>query len=104
MAKTTGSRSEPWRFELYVAGTSPKQQLALRNLTDICDAALGTDYTIDVIDILEHPGLSRERQILATPTVIRITPLPERRIVGDLTQRDAVYRGLELPRLQEDRV
>ncbi|MFW5729622.1 MAG: circadian clock KaiB family protein [bacterium] len=104
MAETKGSRSEPWRFELYVAGISPKQQLALRNLTQVCDDALGDNYKIDVIDILEQPELVRNRQILATPTVIRTYPLPERRVIGDFTQRDEVYRGLELPRLQEDRI
>lgn len=94
--------SDMWHLELYIAGDSPKQRAALENLTEICRVSLGDKYRIDVIDIVKRPELSRRRQILATPTVIRVAPEPERRVVGDLSIRDQVFRGLELPTRVDD--
>lgn len=94
--------SEPWRFELYIAGSSPKQQSALRNLQEMCRKSLGDNYSIDIVDVNEQPERAREQQVLAVPTVVRLTPEPQRRVVGDLSQRDQVYRGLELPRSPEE--
>lgn len=103
VVKGTEVRSNDiWHLELYVAGDSPKQRAALENLTEICRLSLGDRYRIDVIDIVEQPELSRRRQILATPMVIRVVPEPERRVVGDLSIREQVLAGLELPYRAED--
>lgn len=102
MENTEVQINETWHLELYIAGDSPKQRTVLENLTEICRFSLGDNYRIDVIDIVERPELSRRRQILVTPTVIRVAPEPERRVVGDLSIREQVFRGLELPTRAED--
>jgi circadian clock protein KaiB len=87
---------------LYSAGNSPKHESALRNLQEICRDALGSAFDIDIVDVTEEPERAREDQILAIPTVVRVRPQPERRVVGDLSQRRQVVLGLELPRTTED--
>ena len=89
-----------WKFALYVTGDTASSDSAISNLKQICNSYLGNDYAIKVIDLLEHPELTRQHQILAVPTTIRIYPLPERRVIGDLSRTELVVAFLELPAQQ----
>jgi len=90
-----------WKFTLYVAGGMANSDSAISSLKQICNSYLGNDYAIEVIDLLEHPELARQHQILAVPTTIRTYPLPERRVIGDLLSRpELVVAFLELPTQQ----
>jgi circadian clock protein KaiB len=53
-------------------------------------------YTIEVIDLLKNPQLSREHQILAIPTLVRKLPVPVRKIIGDLSDTEKVLVGLDI--------
>lgn len=86
-----------WRFSLYTTGDTARSDSAIGNLEQICNSYLGNDYAIEVIDLLKHPELARQHQILAVPTAIRTHPLPERRVIGDLSRPELVVAFLELP-------
>jgi circadian clock protein KaiB len=90
--------SEAWDLRLYVAGETPKSVAALANLKAFCEAHLAGRYTIEVIDLVEHPGLARIDQILAIPTLVRRRPAPVRKIIGDLSNTERIFLGLELIR------
>lgn len=85
-------------LKLFVTGQTPRTERAIVNLRRICDAHLGNLYQLHVIDVLEQPQLAEDEKILATPTLIKELPPPARRIVGDLSDTDAVLRGLDLER------
>ncbi|MDO8579215.1 MAG: circadian clock KaiB family protein [Dehalococcoidales bacterium] len=89
-----------WKFTIYITGDAAKSGSAISNLKQMCDSYLGNDYAIQVIDLLEHPELARKHQILAVPTAIRTYPLPERRVIGDLSRPELVVAFLELPTQQ----
>ena len=89
-----------WQFALFVTGDTAGSVSAISNLKQICNSCLGNDYAIKVIDPLEHPELARQHQILAVPTAIRTYPLPERRVIGDLSRPELVVAFLELPTQQ----
>jgi len=87
-----------WKFVLYTAGGMAKSSSAISNLKQICNSYLGNDYAIEVIDLLQHPELARQHQILAVPTMIRTYPLPEKRVIGDLLSRpESLVAFLDLP-------
>ena len=88
--------SEVWDLRLYVAGETPKSVAALANLMAFCKEHLAGKYTIEVIDLVEHPGLAKVDQILAIPTLVRRLPSPERKIIGDLSNTERIFLGLEL--------
>lgn len=85
-----------WELRLYVAGQTPRSRAALANLQKICEEHLAGRYAIEVIDLLEHPQLSRGDQILAIPTLVRKLPKPMRKIIGDLSDTQRVLIGLDL--------
>ena len=90
-----------WELRLYVAGQTPRSRTALANLKKICEDHLASCYTIEIIDLLEHPQLSRGDQILAIPTLVRRLPKPMRKIIGDLSDTQRVLIGLDLRRADE---
>ena len=87
----------PFEFRVYVAGATPLARGAVANLRALCLASVGPDHEIHVVDVLEQPALAEDARILATPTVIRLSPLPSRRVVGDLSDHRAAALALDLP-------
>lgn len=85
-----------WNLRLYIAGKTPRSIIALNNLRVICQDRLKSNYSIELIDILKHPGVAHDDQILAIPTLIRKLPLPQKNIIGDLTDRESLLAGLDL--------
>ena len=85
-----------WELRLYVAGQTPKSLKAFSNLKRICEDHLTERYTIEVIDLVEQPQLSKGDQILAIPTLVRKLPEPVRKIIGDLSDTERVLVGLDL--------
>ena len=79
-----------------MAGQTPKSLTAFANLKKICENHLKGRYSIEVIDLLEQPQLSRGDQIVAIPTLVRKLPVPVRKIIGDLSDTERVLVGLDL--------
>jgi circadian clock protein KaiB len=83
-------------LRLFVSGFTPRSQRAIDNLQNICERYLAGRYRIEVIDLYQSPGLARDEQIIATPTLLKVRPSPPRRVIGDLSQVDKVLNGLDL--------
>jgi circadian clock protein KaiB len=84
-------------LRLYVTGRTINSQNAIENLKAILDEpVLKGKYELEVIDILEHPKLAEDERILATPALDKKLPPPARRIIGDLSDREKVFSGLDL--------
>jgi circadian clock protein KaiB len=81
---------------LYVAGQTSRSKAAIENLKRICDEHLSGAYEVEVIDLVKNPGLAREDQILAIPTLVRRLPEPMKKIIGDLSNVERVLVGLDL--------
>jgi circadian clock protein KaiB len=86
----------PYSLRLVVAGRTQRSQRAIGNLRQICEEHLSGDVDLEVIDIYQQPELAEKYQVIAAPTLVKLFPLPIRRVVGDLSQRDRVLRGLEI--------
>jgi len=85
-----------WDLRLFVSNHTPRSMAAFANLKRICEEHLAGHYRIEVIDLLKQPQLAKEEQIVAIPTVVRRSPLPPRRVVGDLSNAEKTLRGLQL--------
>src|SRR5262252_9215723 len=99
----TTDDADVWELRLYVAGQSPKSVAAFANLKRLCEEHLPGRYTIEVIDLVEHPQLAAGDQILAIPTLVRKLPEPLRRIVGDLRNAERTLVGLDIRPGSSDR-
>ncbi len=87
---------DKYELRLYVAGKTQKSITALNNLKSYCEEHLLGKYTLEVIDLLEHPQLAEGDQILAVPTLVKKVPEPVRKIIGDLSNKERVLVGLDI--------
>lgn len=85
------------QLRLYVAGSTPRSLRAVENLRELCDRIEADDVQVEIVDLLEDPSRARQDDIVAIPTLVRREPVPVRRIIGDLSDRDRVVTVLELP-------
>ncbi|QPP07466.1 circadian clock protein KaiB [Streptomyces bathyalis] len=86
-----------YAFRLFVAGQSERSSAAESNLRALAETRLPGGYEMEVVDVVDRPGLAEEQRILATPTVVRLRPLPQLRVVGDLSDPPRVANALDLP-------
>lgn len=85
-----------YKFRLYVADDALNSAQAHANLLALCRMYLSDRYEIDLVDVFKEPKRALTDGIFMTPTLIRLAPLPVRRIVGTLSQTALVLRALDL--------
>jgi circadian clock protein KaiB len=83
-------------LRLYITGSTSRSILAITNLKKICEEYLEGRYELEVIDLYKNPSLAKGEQIIAAPTLIKKLPLPFRRIIGDMSNKEKVLFGLDL--------
>lgn len=90
-----------YRFRLYVAGQTERTRAAMVNMRRLCESRLAGRYELEVVDTLERPDVAEVDAILIAPTVVRLEPLPQRRVFGDLSDHPRVVAALGLPDWEE---
>jgi circadian clock protein KaiB len=75
---------------LYVAGNSGKSMMAKLNLTKYCNEHLLGRHSLEIIDLLLHPHLATEMGIIAIPTLVKKSPEPVKKLIGDLSNKEKV--------------
>jgi circadian clock protein KaiB len=88
---------ESGELTLYVSGASELSARAIANARALCDVSLDGRCSLTVVDVHEDPAAALRSQVIAMPTLVRSRPLPERRVVGDLSDSAKVLRALDLP-------
>jgi circadian clock protein KaiB len=102
-AASRDSGSQPYVLRLYIAGLTPRSQEAIRTITGICEEHLAGRYDLEVIDLYQNPVLAKGEQIIAAPTLIRKLPLPLRKVIGSMADKDKVLVGLDLRPKSDDK-
>ena len=88
--------NEKYVLRLYITGITPKSTQAIQNIRKICEENLKGRYELEVIDIYQQPVLAKDEQIIAAPTLIKKLPLPLRRFIGDMSDKERILVGLDL--------
>jgi circadian clock protein KaiB len=99
MTSETGAPADDakrYKLRLFITGSTPRSTRALENMRKICEENLKGQYDLEVIDVYQNPEATKELQVVATPTLVKILPEPLRRIIGDLSDTERVFAGLDL--------
>jgi circadian clock protein KaiB len=83
-------------FRLYVAGNSYRSTQAIASIKNICEKYLPGHYELEVVDVYQQPGATKESDVIALPTLIKEFPLPPKRFVGDMSDTERIVIGLKL--------
>ena len=49
---------------------------------------------MEIIDVYQQEIVAEQEQLVALPLLIKKMPLPERRMIGDLSNTEKVLKGL----------
>jgi circadian clock protein KaiB len=90
------NNKEVYKLRLFITGATPNSSRAISNLKKICEIHLKGNYELEIIDVYQTPLLAQSEQIIALPLLIKKSPLPERRLIGDMSDTVKVLRGLNL--------
>lgn len=88
--------TEKYVLRLYVTGMTPKSIDAIENIKKICEENLQGRYELEIIDIYQQPEYAKKEEIIAAPTLIKKLPLPLRKFIGDMSNKDKILVGLNL--------
>jgi circadian clock protein KaiB len=73
------------RLRLYVSGNAPNSARAIANIRAICDEHFASGHDLEIVDLLEHPTRALVDNIIVTPTLVKLLPLPVQRVIGSLS-------------------
>src|SRR4051812_32755351 len=87
LAHSSPSAQENIEFvlRLFITGATPNSIRAVANIKQICEDHLKGRYALEIIDVYQQVAIAEEEQLVALPLLIRKKPLPERRMIGDLS-------------------
>lgn len=91
IAKTFG-----YVLRLFITGATPNSLRAVANIKQICEQHLKGKYSLEIIDVYQQQVVAEREQLIALPLLIKKHPLPERRLIGDLSDTNKVLKGLGL--------
>lgn len=91
-----------YHLRLFVAGNSPRSLRTIANLRRVCADRLAGRVDLEVVDIYQQPELAERDQVVAAPTLLKLSPAPLRRIIGDLTDMPRLLQALGLAGLDHD--
>jgi len=83
-------------LRLYITGMTPRSTRAIAAVRALCEERLKGRYGLEIIDVYQQPALGQREQIVATPTLIKMGPAPQRRLIGDMSNRARLLAGLGL--------
>ena len=92
--ETSDAEQKTYVLRLFVTGILPNSVRAVVNIKAICEKYLKNKCELEIIDIYQQPALALTEDILAVPVLIKKSPLPEVRMVGDLSNVEKVLNGL----------
>ncbi len=86
--------AEFFSLRLFIAGASPVSARAIVNIRAICEEFIAGRYELDIIDAHQQPLLVQQEDVTAIPMLIKKSPLPTRKLIGDCSDREKVLKGL----------
>ncbi|WP_258141054.1 circadian clock KaiB family protein [Mucilaginibacter phenanthrenivorans] len=85
-----------YRLRLFVTGATPNSTRAISNIKEFCETYLKDRYELEIIDVYQQRLIAEKEQIIALPMLVKVSPLPQRRLIGDMSDTEKVKRGLNL--------
>ncbi len=89
---TTDKQAGGYILRLFISSNNLSAEKTLSSIHQLLEEGLTSPYTLKVIDINKNPEQAQINQVTVTPTLVRVSPKPVRRIVGELDDIERVLR------------
>lgn len=81
-------------LHLYVTGGSPGVSQTVDTVRRLLAERWPAQHELHIVDLGDDPSVAVRDGVLATPTLVRTAPAPVCRVVGDLTDTEAVWSAI----------
>ena len=92
--KNSEKKAFEYILRLFITGATPNSVRAITNIRQILEDHLQGRYSLEIIDVYQQESVAEKEQLIALPLLIKKKPLPERRLIGDLSNTEKVLKGL----------
>ena len=79
---------------MYVTGASPNSLRAIANTRELCEEHFNDNYELEIIDVHQQPSVAKQENIIALPLLIKKHPLPEKRLIGDMSDMERILKSI----------
>jgi circadian clock protein KaiB len=83
-------------LQLYITGDTVLSRKAITEVKKIVSEDLKDNCRLEIVDLLLNPEEAERYNISVTPTLIRTHPEPEKKIIGDLSNKEKLLTSLDL--------
>jgi circadian clock protein KaiB len=95
--KLNASQETPeYTLRLFITGATTNSIRAVSNIQRICESHLHGKYILEIVDLYDQKYIAEQEQIVAVPMLIKESPLPMRKLIGDLSNSSKVLEILGL--------
>lgn len=92
-----GESADRVSLKLYVTGMSEKSMQAIRTVKRIIDEHLKDCCDLEIIDLYKVPQAAQENQIIFSPSLVKLHPLPKRVLIGSFSDTNKLKEALGIP-------
>lgn len=96
MSLNKNAEIKQFLFQLFVIPGTVDSNHAVQNMQLFCEKYLKGMYEIEIVNINEHPAWAMKENIFALPLLIKKMPLPEDRLIGDLSDTKKILKMLRI--------
>lgn len=87
-------KKERLQLRLYVAGNAPNSLRAIANCQAICEEHFAGAFDLEIVDSFVDPERALADGVIVTPTLLKLTPEPSQRLIGNLSDTMQVLQSL----------
>ena len=98
--KSAQRGSRHYVFRLFIVGNGANSQQAMSNLRHLCRQRLEGRCTIEIVDVVKNFSAAAQDNILITPTLLLVAPLPRVVVLGNLSDAPRLLAALRLSESQ----
>ena len=70
---------------------------AIRTVKRIVDEHVKDCCDLEIIDLYKRPEAAQENQIIFSPSLVKLSPLPRRVLIGAFSDTDKLKQALGIP-------
>ena len=94
--KGAEAQGETYILRLFMAGDEPNSKQAWENLKRLQETYLKMPHKKEIVDVLQDFQTALEDNVLVTPCLILVSPLPKVTVFGNLNDTKRVVAALRL--------